>query len=117
MALRAAHPLLPSWYEPKGHEGEGVRFKLKGLNPAGLFDVNAHSISDGKNVKFPATAIRSALAVGLLGWEGFLEESGAAVPFSSDVDASMERLGFGLSAELFGEIVAMSNLSGEQAKN
>ena len=42
---------------------------------------------------------------------------GAPVPFLSDVDRNMERLGFGLSAELFSEILAASNLSADQAKN
>lgn len=118
MALRAANPLLPKWYEPKGHEGEGVRFQIKGLGPSGLFDVNAHAVKsiDG-GVSFPARSVRAAIAVGLLGWEGFMDESGAPVLFSADVDLNMERLGFALTAELFGEIVAASNLSDEQAKN
>lgn len=117
MALRAANPLLPKWYEPKGHEGEGVRFHLKGLNPGALFDVNAYAIADGSGVKFTGQSIRAALAGGLIGWEGFLDENGGNVPFSADVDRNIERLGFGLAAELFGEVVSMSNLSQDQAKN
>lgn len=117
MALRAANPLLPKWYEPKGHEGEGVRFHLKGLNPAALFDVNAHSVAEQGGVKFTGQSIRAAIASGMLGWEGFQDENGTPVPFSGDVDRNLERLGFGLAAELFGEIVSMSNLSADQAKN
>lgn len=117
MALRAANPLLPKWYEPKGHEGEGVRFQIKGLGPAALFDVHANAINAGGEVKFPASAIRTALSAGLVGWDGFQDDGGAPVPFLSDVDRNMERLGFGLSAELFSEILAASNLSADQAKN
>lgn len=117
MALRAVSPLLPFWYEPNGHEGEGVRFQIKGLTPAGLFDVNAHAINAGNGVSFPARSVKAALAAGLLGWEGFEDEDGNPVLFSSDTEANMERLGFALTAELFGEIVGASNLSGEKAKN
>jgi hypothetical protein len=119
MALRAASPLAPFWYEPKDESGEpcGTRFLLCGLKSLELADVNALAIHDGGNVKFPAAAIRLALRLGLRGWENLLDEFDRPIEFSKSSEANLDRLPFILMSELFGKITDASSLGSERAKN
>lgn len=119
MALRAASPLAPFWYEPEGQEGSPTRFKIRGLTGLELVDVNAEAKPDpeNKSMKFGAGAIRSALGAALLGWENLLDADGNQIPFGADRDANLARLPFEVMGELFAEVLKASRVGAEQAKN
>lgn len=120
MALRAASPLAPFWYEPKDENGEpcGTRFLLCGLKSMELADLYASSLQGpGGEVKFPAAAIRGAMRSGLRGWENLLDENDQPIEFGKSVDGNIDRLPFVVLSELIGKVLEASALSGERAKN
>ena len=123
MAIKAANPMAPFDYRPLASEdGDTAVFRLRGLTPLELFDVNAgaEQVVDERGqvqAKWTARAARVAFRAGLLGWDGFMDADGKPVEFKPGVDANIERLGFNLTTELFAAIMNASNLSEDQRKN
>ena len=121
--MKAASPLTPFWHTPAGAaEGEGVRFRLRGLTALELADVTANAIDsvddDGHaKLKYGSASIRMALGRGLLGWEGFNDAAGNPAPFPPDTAERINALGPKLMPELFWAILAASHLAEEDRKN
>jgi hypothetical protein len=120
MALRAASPLAPFWYEPEGQAGEPTRFQIRGLTGLELAEVNTEAKPDfeSKTVRFGAAAMRVALQYALLGWENFQAEDGGNLEFDAkNRIASIEKLPFDVIGELFGEILKASRVGADKQKN
>ncbi|MFZ5697768.1 MAG: hypothetical protein ACOY9J_03445 [Pseudomonadota bacterium] len=119
MALRAASPLAPFWFEPLDEDGntQGVKFQLKGLKALDLFDVNAAAIHSEGTVKWTSASVRLGLRMGLVGWEGLLDNDGNPVPFEKSIDNNISRLSWTVMSQLFGQILDASQLGVEQEKN
>ena len=116
MANHAARILAPFWYEPE--DGNGLKFKLRGLTGIQVFDVNAHAVhGDGGSITWGAAGARAALRFGLLGWEGFNDADGQPVEFGKDFEKNIAKLDFLLANELFAKILEASSLGAEAAKN
>lgn len=115
MANHAAKILAPFWFEPE--DGDGLKFRLRGLTGVQLFDVNAHIVRNGDSTSWNAAGIRAALRFGLIGWEGLNDAEGNAVEFGKDFEKNIARLDFILANELFAKILEASNLGNDAAKN
>lgn len=109
--------LMPFTYSPNGDDGPS--FQLRALSTKETFDVNARARFDAENqmMRWNSASVESCLQLCLLGWDNFKDAAGTPVLFSKDAAENIERLGYALSMELFGKIMASSKLGAEQVKN
>lgn len=117
MAIKTWRGLAPTWYTPVSEEGseDPARFKLKPLNRAELDMVFEGRTTDSEgNLILTARGIEHALRVGLVDWENVLDENDKPLKFSI---ANFRYLPWAIGQELAGELVNMSFLAEDEAKN
>ncbi len=117
MAIKTWRGLAPTWYTPVSEEGseDPARFKLKPLNRADLDMVFEGRTTDSEgNLILTARGIEHALRVGLVDWENVLDENDKPLKFRI---ANFRYLPWAIGQELAGELVNMSFLAEDEAKN
>lgn len=116
--ITAIKIVAPAWYTPASEEGKEkpTRFKLRGLTGMEMMEVfEGYRSLPGGEVAVGAPAYRAALRCGMTGWENVTDENGP-VKFERVMDDNISRLSFNLIFELFGEIMARTELTEEESK-
>ena len=114
MAITALCKVNPFWFTPESEKEEDkpTRFRLKPLTPAEY--EACMQITDGGALQIPPSSYDTVLRYGLIDWENFPDQDGAALKFSR---ANFSRIPSVNRIEIAGEILAASMLTEEEAKN
>lgn len=114
MTVTALTGLVPEWYTPDDEKGSDTpaEFKLVPLTTPQMAQVQTHF--DMKEERVKATGLYLACEFGLRGWKNVIDHEGNELKFSRSRIAT---LAIDLAAELGGQIIASSLLSGDDEKN
>lgn len=115
--MKAISIIVPSWYVPKSEEGKEspTRFKLRGLTGMEFLAVHENAKERNGGYVLGTDAQKAALKYGLVGWEGLNDDKGP-VEFSRIQDDNLARIPFDVIRELTNEVLARTELSGEDEK-
>jgi len=105
MAITVNEKLIPDWYIPEGEidEEEKAEFRLKPMNGSQGLEV----------MKGGSPDLRLALLYGLLDWKNIKKENGNQVEYKSSKISLLPTI---LQAEIANEIIARSNIAGDEKK-
>lgn len=118
MPIKALKRMAPFWYKPDSQKDDPspTRFKIRGLNGTEQGYVQPELVIDttGKMVTgMTGKGLELTLGYGLLDWENFTDEDGAAIAFSP---INFGRLDIVTRTELAMQILAASYVAPEEKK-
>jgi hypothetical protein len=116
MSIKATEGLAPEWYTPPGQDDDPnpARFHIKPLNGAEFGEVADYLEITPAGALIRHAGRERALALGLIGWEGFTDRTGKAMPFST---ANAKLIPHEIRTHIVARIINISYMGEDAEKN